>query len=307
MEYIMQNKSFVVTKGGRDEMSAAAILLFGKDPQRFFQRARIRFIRYEGTEAKVGSEMNVVKDKVFTGRILDMLEAALSFVQDQMKEYVHLGRDGKFVTTPEYPEFVWKELIVNAVAHRDYSIKGTDIQIKMFDDRIMVESPGDLPGIVRLNNMRQVHFSRNPKIAAFLHEYGYVQEPGDGVDRIYRELEAVGMPEPEYTGVSFMLHVTVWNRTPLSDVAESAVNVANDVGDVANDVGNVANGVAGLTGTELCIYQLVKEDPGISTTGIAEELHVTVRTVQRHMAILKKKGFLDNAGSRKRVRWVILK
>lgn len=119
MEYIMQNKSFVVTKGGRDEMSAAAILLFGKDPQRFFQRARIRFIRYEGTEAKVGSEMNVVKDKVFTGRILDMLEAALSFVQDQMKEYVHLGRDGKFVTTPEYPEFVWKELIVNAVAHRD--------------------------------------------------------------------------------------------------------------------------------------------------------------------------------------------
>ena len=108
------------------------------------------------------------------------------------------------------------------------------------------------------------------------------------------------MPEPEYTGVSFMLHVTVWNRTPLSDAVESADNVANDVGYVANDV-------AGLTGTELCIYQLVKEDPGISTTGIAEELHVTVRTVQRHMAILKKKGFLDNTGSRKRVRWVILK
>lgn len=195
---------------------------------------------------------------------------------------------------------------------------GIDIQIKMFDDRIMVESPGDLPGIVRLDNMRQVHFSRNPKIAVFLHEYDYVQEFGEGVDRIYRELEAVGMPEPEYTGVSFMLHVTVWNRTPLSDAVESADNVANDVandvgnvandvGNAANDVGDVANGVAGLTGTELCIYQLVKEDPGISTTGIAEELDVSVRTVQRHMAILKKKGFLDNAGSRKRIRWVILK
>ena len=93
------------------------------------------------------------------------------------------------------------------------------------------------------------------------------------------------MPEPEYTGVSFMLHVTVWNRTPLYDVAESAVNVANDVG-------YVANGAAGLTGTELCIYQLVKEDPGISTTGIAEELHVTVRTVQRHMAIIEEEGLL---------------
>ncbi len=55
-------------------MSDTAILLFGKDPQQYFQRARIRFIRYDGTEVKAGSEMNVVKDKIFTGRILDMVE-----------------------------------------------------------------------------------------------------------------------------------------------------------------------------------------------------------------------------------------
>lgn len=60
-------------------MSGAAILLFGKDPQQYFQRARIRFIRYDGTEAKVGAEMNVVKDKIFTGRILDMVEKTLAF------------------------------------------------------------------------------------------------------------------------------------------------------------------------------------------------------------------------------------
>lgn len=186
-EYIRQNKTYIVSKNSRQEMSGAAILLFGKNPQQYFQRARIRFIRYDGIEAKVGTEMNVVKDKIFTGCVLDMVEKTLAFVRDQIKDYTYLGKDGKFVTTPEFPEFVWKEIIINAVTHRDYSIKGTDIQIKMFDDRIIVESPGNLPGIVRLNNIRQVHFSRNPKIASFLHEYNYVQEFGEGVDRMYRE------------------------------------------------------------------------------------------------------------------------
>ena len=311
-EYIAQNKSYTVTMGGRSEMSGAAILLFGKDPQRFFQRARIRFIRYEGTEAKVGAEMNVIKDRVFTGRILDMLGSALKFVQDQIKEYTHLDQSGKFVTRPEYPEFVWRELIVNAVAHRDYSIKGTDIQIKMFDDRIVVESPGNLPGIVRLNNMRQAHFSRNPKIAAFLHDYDYVQEFGEGVDRIYREMEAAGLPAPEYCNVAFMIHATVRNATKSADVANGE-NVANDVANGENVANDVANGkenvsvIDHLTGKELRIYQLLKENREISTGDIAKKLQVTTRTVQRYISMLMEKGFIDNAGNRKQVKWIILK
>ena len=210
-EYIRQNKDFIVTKNGREEMSGAAILLFGKDPQRFFKRARVRFVRYEGIEAKVGAEMNVIKDVMFKGRILEMVQKALDFVRSQIKEHTYLGKDGRFVTDPEYPEFVWKEVIINAIAHRDYGIKGTDIQIKMFDDRIVVESPGVLPGIVRLHNMRTVHFSRNPKIAEFLHEYEYVQEFGEGVDRMHTEMKNAGLPAPEYKDVSFMLHATIRN------------------------------------------------------------------------------------------------
>ena len=138
-------------------------------------------------------------------------EKALEFVGSQIKERTYLGADTRFVTEPEYPEFAWKELIINAVAHRDYSIKGTDIQIKMFDDRITVESPGTLPGIVRLNNMRHVHFSRNPKIAQFLHEYEYVQEFGEGVDRLYEVMETAGLPQPEYRVEAFMLYATIRN------------------------------------------------------------------------------------------------
>ena len=159
---------------------------------------------------------------------LQIVEQSIDFVRDQIKEHTYLGKDGKFVTDSEYPEFAWKEIIVNAIAHRDYSIKGTDIQIKMFDDHFTVESPGTLPGIVRINNMRQVHFSRNPKIAEVLHEYEYVREYGEGIDRLYNEMEKAGLPSPEYYMEAFMLHATLKNRKYVEHVID-ATQVATQV------------------------------------------------------------------------------
>lgn len=77
-EYLRENKELIFTKGGKEEVSAA-MLLFGKNPMHYFPHAHIRFARYEGTEAKVGAEMNVIKDMVFEGRILQVIEKALEF------------------------------------------------------------------------------------------------------------------------------------------------------------------------------------------------------------------------------------
>ncbi len=225
--------------------------------------------------------MNVIKDEVFGGRILDMIEKTLAFVKGQIKERKFLGSDGKFVTIEEYPEFVWKELIVNAVAHRDYSIKGTDIQIKMFDDRICVESPGTLPSIVRLNNMREMPFSRNPKIAEFLHEYNYVQEFGEGVDRIYREMSAAGLPNPEYSLNSFILSATVRNG-----VTES---VADNVADKNTE----------------SVIRFIKEKPDITLTELSRKVGVTRRTVDRIILKLKAQGRMERVGSDRKGYWKI--
>lgn len=240
LEYVRENKRFVTVKDGREQVSAAAILLFGKNPQLFFPRAFVRFIRYDGTEAKVGTEMNVVKDKVFDGRILDQVERAIAFVKDQMKEKTYLGNDGVFVTEEEYGEFVRTEIVVNAVVHRDYGIRGTDIQVKMFDDRLEVDSPGAFAGMVRKENIRFTHFSRNPKIAAFLKDYGYVKEYGEGVDRMCKELEAVGLPDPVFNNSTFILKTTVmsaaWQKRPIqtAKVADSAEKLPIGAGKVAD-------------------------------------------------------------------------
>ena len=210
MEYLQENKGFLTYNGDVPQVSTACILLFGKRPQNFFPRARVRFIKYNGTEEKVGREMNVIKDVTFEGRILDQIQKTVEYLETQVKEHSYLGEDGLFKTDREYPKFVIQEMTVNSVCHRDYSIKGTEIQIKMFDDRLVFETPGKLPGIVRTDNIRHTHFSRNPKIAEYLKAYDYVKEFGEGVDRMCRELSAIGTKEPQYHLVAFIMKASVW-------------------------------------------------------------------------------------------------
>ena len=224
LEYLKENRGFIKEKDGEIQISTAAILLFGKNPQNFFPRARIRFIRYEGTEEKFGTEMNVIKDVIFEGTLLNMINEAIAYLDTQVKEKTYLGPDGTFVTDEEYPKFVRQELIVNAVTHRAYSITGTDIQIKMFDDHIVVESPGKLPGLVRTDNIRFTHFSRNPKIAEFLKNYKCVKEFGEGVNRMCNELEQVGLKDPVYHTNAFMLQAVIYN----SKVGKTIVEKTSD-------------------------------------------------------------------------------
>ena len=165
MEYLRENHDFVTEKDGQQKVSTACVLLFGKNPQRFFPRARTRFIRYEGTEEKVGTEMNVVKDVTFEGTVLQQVRRTIDYLETQVREHSFLGEHGQFVTHRNYSKYAIQEMVVNSLCHRAYNIKGTEIQIKMFDDRIVFETPGDLPGLVRPDNIRHTHFSRNPKIA----------------------------------------------------------------------------------------------------------------------------------------------
>lgn len=228
LEYLKENKGFVKEKKGNIQVSSAAILLFGKNPQLYFPRARVRFIRYEGVEEKFGTEMNVIKDVIFEGNILKMINDSIALLDTQIKEKTYLGKDGKFVTEEEYPKFVRQEIVVNAVTHRDYSIRGTDIQIKLFDNRMVVESPGKLPGLVRADNIRHTHFSRNPKIAEFLKTYSFVKEYGEGVNRMCKELEAAGLRTLKYYSNSFMLQANIHN----SNIDKSVID------DVRSDIRN---------------------------------------------------------------------
>jgi ATP-dependent DNA helicase RecG len=106
------------------------------------------------------------------------------------------------------PEPVWLEAIVNAVIHRSYAMGGDHTRVEVFDDRIDVESPGRLPGLIRLDNIRTTRFARNPRIARALADLDLGRELGEGVSRMYSEMDRAGLPEPVFIQTGASLRVT---------------------------------------------------------------------------------------------------
>lgn len=181
------------------KLTVAGVLLFSKNPSKFYPNARLRFLRYEGIKAQTGQRINLTKDINIDGPIPRIIEESKEIVSSQLREFQTLDATGKFKAVPEYPEFAWFEGIVNALTHRDYSQKGEHIKVIMYDDRLEILSPGKLPNIVVLNNMKYTRYSRNPIIARILSELGWVKELNEGVKRIYEEMEKFFLKAPEYS------------------------------------------------------------------------------------------------------------
>ena len=308
-QYLHENNSFITTNAkGEEQVSVACILLFGKYPQKFFPRGRTRFIRYKGTEERVGAEMNVIKDVTFEGTILDLVKATIAYLETQVEEHTFLGQHGQFVTHRDYPKFVIQEMVVNACCHRAYNIKGTEIQIKMFDNRLVFESPGRLPGTVKPSNIRHTHFSRNPKIAQFLKAYNFVKEFGEGVDRVCRELEANGTPHLSFHLDDFILKITVPKVT--ERVIEKDVNVIEKVIKTHQEVIDkvIEKAVAlneKLTENRISIIKLIIENPYISKSELSKHVGISDNSISRNIEAMRDK-YLRRVGPNKGGFWEII-
>ena len=214
----------------------------------------------------------------------------------------------------------------------DYSIKGTEIQIKMFDDRLVFESPGRLPGLVRAENIRHTHFSRNPKIAQFLKAYNYVKEFGEGIDRICKELESRGAVIPYFHTDAFILkailkaefveesiaikdnsekinvadHVTeelTERQRAILDLIEK--NVAVNTGNVAVNAENVAVNAENVAVNSENVA-VNAENVAVNTKFLANRLGISRKTIQRELTILQEKNFVYWVGADKNGHWEIV-
>ncbi len=208
-------------RNGHAVPTLAALLLFGRDPGRWHERAGIDFVRWEGTERKTGADLNITKRF--------RIEAPLSVVHDKtfeaIKPFIRERQqlhDLFFVEKLEYPAFAWQEAIVNAVAHRDYSIRGMGIEIWMFDDRMEIRSPGLPPAPVTLEALAKripMHCSRNPLIVRALTVLGYMREIGEGVPRIFDEMERAGCYPPRFEAIGGAVTQITLRNEPIYDRA----------------------------------------------------------------------------------------
>lgn len=212
-EEVLKARNFIIN----GNITNAGILLFGKNPSKFLPQARLRVIKYNGMHQNVGTEINIIKEKTFDSAIPNIIRDSREFINTQIRDFQYLDKDGKFKSMPEYPEFAWFEGIVNALTHRNYSIRGEHIKVLIFDDRLEIISPGLLPNIVTIENILHQRYSRNPRIARVLSEFGWVKEMNEGVKRIYSEMERFFLKDPSYSepndNVLLILENNILNRS----------------------------------------------------------------------------------------------
>lgn len=212
-EQVLSSRGFMKEIDGKQKLTNAAVLLFARNIMQFYPNCRIRFVRYNGNYAGVGASLNIIKDFSIDEPILKIIVSMKKFISGQLRDFTVLDENtGKFETIPEYPEFAWQEGIINAVTHREYALSGNFILVKMFDDRMEIESPGKLPVIVTVENIKNTRFSRNPRISRVLTEFSWVRELNEGVKRIYKDMNKFFLDPPEYSEPGYSVKLTLKNN-----------------------------------------------------------------------------------------------
>ena len=197
----------------------AGIMLFSDYPQAFFPQLCITAVSVPGTEisstGSVGERF--IDNKRLDGTLVQMLNDALMFVRSNMKTATIIDPNtGRRNDRTEYPVIAIRELILNALIHRDYSIH-TDtapITIRMFSDRFEIENPGGLYGRMTLDRLGKVSAdTRNPAIANAMEILGETENRYSGIPTIINAMEEHGLPAPVFESDRGVFKVTLYKRT----------------------------------------------------------------------------------------------
>jgi ATP-dependent DNA helicase RecG len=197
--------------------TTVGILLFGRKPQLFFPQSGVVFVKFAGTEPR-GEDGGIGygrRDEI-GGNLARIIERTWNIIFEEMRVGATVNGLER-AELLEYPRFAVREALVNAVAHRDYRIRGRRIEIRMYADRLEIISPGGLPGYMTLDNLVEEHFSRNPRLVSGLFQWGYIEELGLGIDQMIEEMVQQGHEPPVFRAMPHLFTVQLHNkreRTP---------------------------------------------------------------------------------------------
>ena len=302
-EEVLRNLGLITVKG---ELKNAAVLLFGKNVGQFFPSAQFKIGRFHTDESDL-----IVQD-IIEGNIIQMASRVVDTLRTKYLlspiHYEGLQR----VEELEIPEKALRELIYNAIAHKDYS--GPAIQMRIYDYSIELWNYGLLPEELTPADLLKKHSSypRNHNIANVFYKAGFVESWGRGYKKISEELERVNMPLPviEENGGGVM---AVIKRKLMSDVIaehddrnDSVANVGVNVGVTVGVNVGVKNEEQKLTDRQRIIVSIIKSNPAITVKQMSEALSVTSRTIERDLAVMQKADVIRHEGSDKSGIWVIL-
>lgn len=197
---VLQNIGIVKECDDTLRPTIAGYLIFAnKNPQQVlrFERYVIRCVRYKGS----GVQSDIIDSSDIGGTLDEQIDGMQSFILRNIRKSAYI-EGTKRIDRYEYPEKAIREIVANAVIHRDYRITETYTQVNIFEDRIEVFNPGNLPPGVTTENIRDAQMSRNKIIAARLKDLDYLEEYGRGIDIVFTEMRKWGLLLPLFKNTS---------------------------------------------------------------------------------------------------------
>lgn len=272
------------------KLKRAAIILFAKDPNRFYPNIQVKIGRF----GKDSTDLRF--QEIVEGNLVQMLEA----VQVQLN-YKFLTRPVEFAGLQrteknQYPVDALREMLLNAMVHRTYM--GASIQLRVFDDKLSIWNEGLLPLGLSLEDLKVEHNSRprNPKIAEACFLAGYIDTWGRGTLKIINTCKDAGLPVPEIKEMNGGIEVTIFNNQPPQNSDR-----------LRNDFGMISERIRKEFGKEIAItFDIILNHPEFSSQQIAQEISKTPRTVENYLAKLKDAGIIVRKGPKLGGHWEII-
>ena len=303
------------TKTG--ELKNAAILLFGKHVEQFFPAAKFKIGRFHTDESDL-----IIQD-VIEGNIIKMTSRVVEVLRTKyLISPIHYEGMQR-VEQLEIPEPALRELLYNAISHKDYT--GPAIQMRVYDRSVELWNFGLLPKQLTPADLMRKHSSypRNHNIANVFFKAGFVESWGRGFKKIREEFNRANMPLPTIEENGGGVTATISRKT-IEDIIEEnggnsggnggnsggngggnvGVNVGVNDDNVGVNVGNVLE--SELTERQRFIITAIRSNPYVTGKQMSETLSVTQRTVERDLAVMQKAGIIRREGSDKAGIWVVL-
>ncbi|MCY4648647.1 MAG: DUF4062 domain-containing protein [Gammaproteobacteria bacterium] len=308
----------------RGRLTNAAVLLFGRTPQRFLISSEVKCAHFHGT----GVAKPIPSHQVYKGTVFELVDQAVDFVMSKIA--LTVGTRAETVQAPvayEIPKEVVTEAIVNAVAHRDYT-DNSSVQVMLFADRLEVMNSGRLPPPLTVEKLRVAHQSlpANPLIAESMYLLRYIEKMGTGTVDMIRRCAEAGLPEPEFeAGAGFITRI--WRPTDNGrqlgsarvttqetqgetrettqedrETTQQLAKTIQETGGATQEGGSQQDSMP----TRDRILAHLQSDPTLTRSALAALVGVTPAGVKYHLDKLRRAGRIRHVGPTKKGRWEIL-
>ena len=287
---VLQNLNLVDDEG---HLKNAALLLFCKKPGRYFT----------GTEFKIGrfhsNIADLVSQEMIEGSIIQMADRVVRMLKDKFLtmpiHYEGLQR----IETLEVPEDALREILYNAICHKDYL--GPQIQMRVWDHHVEIWNDGELPNQITPENIEKVHASypRNKNLAFAFYKAGFIESWGRGWKKICDGFVAAGLPKPTIESKQGGVLVT-FQRNNVNIPKQKPIDAEN-VAESAQE-----NSQKTQQKTQQKILNLIKRNPNITTQEMSNLIGIDRSNVWRNMKMMQQQGIIRRVGPDKGGHWEII-